>query len=102
MRLEKERQLTAAEMQALRDSVAADAPGEYDGPLTTTAPEGATIEEVRTGIVPASEARESDGPATYAEGGSLARALKEEEHKSDGQPGDTGSAESDVNRKPVS
>ena len=77
VRLEKERQLTAAEMEAIRQQVEADAPGEYHGGLTTTAPDGAALDEVRAGIRPAGEVRDGDGPAPYAEGGSLAQALRE-------------------------
>ena len=78
VRLEKERQLTEAEMEQIRKQVEADAPGEYRGQMTTTAPEGADIDEVRAGILPADEVRDGDGPATYAESGSLAQAMREE------------------------
>ena len=96
VRLEKERQLTETEMEGLRAQVQAEAPGEYHGPMTTTAPEGASLEEVRDGIHPANSVPDGQGPATYAEGGSLARAMKEEENA-----GGSSSAAQKVERKRV-
>lgn len=43
-------------------------------PTTTTAPEGADIEEVRTGM----QVHEGDGPMGYAAEGSLAKELGKE------------------------
>ena len=70
--------MTEAEMAAIKAQVEADAPGEYHGALTTTAPEGASIEDVKAGIKPAGEVHDGASPAGYAEGGSLARAIEEE------------------------
>lgn len=80
VRLENERAVTEAEMEAIKAQVEAEPPAEWNGSMTTTAPQGASIEEVRAGLAPASPSppRES---MEYAEGGSLAKALKEEEAK---------------------
>ena len=79
-------------MKKIKDQVEAEPAGAYTGesstsnaqPLTTTAAEGAPIEEVQAGLVPPeAHASSSDRPesAHYAEGGSLAKALKEEEEE---------------------
>lgn len=79
-------------MQKLKEKVAAEPAGTFEG-ATTTAPEGASIEEVHAGMRPAQPSTSSAaaGPSTaaasnaeaesshYAAGGSLAKALKEEE-----------------------
>ena len=80
-RLEQERAVTEAEMAYIKAQVEADPPAEWEGPLTTTAPEGATIEEVRAGLAPAVSASPARGSIDYAEGGSLAKALRNEEAK---------------------
>jgi hypothetical protein len=84
VRLENERKLTEAEMEAIKAKVEADGPGEYHPETTTTvAPEGASIEEVREGMLLVQAARQDgEGESTdYAEGGSLAQAMKEDEKK---------------------
>ena len=70
VRLEKERLLTEAEFAALNDNN-----GSTSSSDTTTAPEGAPIDEVQAGLH-ASEAQE--GSASYAPGGSLAKELARE------------------------
>ena len=84
VRLEHERAITEAEMEAIKAQVEADAPMEWDEAMTTTAPEGAPIEEVRRGLGRAASSQE---PATmgYAQGGSLARAMQEDERKKEEQ-----------------
>lgn len=76
--MEKERKLTESEMAEIAAKVAADpayeAPSGYETGMTR-APEGASFEEVHQGMLPAPESE------TYAEDGSLARALREEEEK---------------------
>ena len=62
-------------MDEIRKEVEADTPSQYLGPTTTTAPEGAPIEDVRAGLLPVEEVRDGDNPAGYAEGGSLAKAI---------------------------
>lgn len=54
MRLEKERQLTEEEMQKLDVEYRAEHPGEF---LTTTAEQGASIEEVQAGMKEVEAAR---------------------------------------------
>lgn len=85
-RLEKERAVTEAEMEAIQARIAADEPGEYTGPRTTTAPEGASLEEVQAGMYEAAEAAQS-GEAEYAEGGSLARSMREEKAQEEAEKG---------------
>ena len=85
-RLEKERAVTEAEMAAIKAQVEADPPAEWNEPMTTTAPEGASIEEVREGLAPATSTALVRRSMEYAEGGSLAMALKEEEKKGSKKP----------------
>lgn len=81
-RLEKERILTEGERATLAAKVSAEPATEYDDTIrTTTAPEGAPIDEVREGMRHAAIA--SPNQATYAPGGSLAReysSTKEADH----------------------
>ncbi|KAL8696184.1 MAG: hypothetical protein Q9201_007787, partial [Fulgogasparrea decipioides] len=91
VRLQKERALTEKEMAELDERLAAEdtTPGGLPdtAPRTTTAPEGATIEEVRAGM----QVHEGDGPMGYAAEGSLARELeKEKREKSKGGEGEKG------------
>ena len=84
MRLEKERALTEQEMAQLDEKLAADVTDTEPKPTTTTAPEGAGIEEVRAGM----QVHEGDGLMGYAAEGSLAKELeKEKRGKSDGSKG---------------
>lgn len=81
VRLEKERLLTEAELEALNmnnnDKEASSSTDTTSPPATTSAPDGAPIDEVRTGLH--SEAQEEE--AQYAPGGSLGRELKREEEE---------------------
>ncbi|KAL8716304.1 MAG: hypothetical protein Q9220_000209 [cf. Caloplaca sp. 1 TL-2023] len=70
VRLENERALTEKEMAELSERLAAD----DTTPRTTTAPEGASIDEVKAGM----QIHERDGPAGYAAEGSLAKELEKE------------------------
>ncbi|KAL9024805.1 MAG: hypothetical protein Q9196_006244 [Gyalolechia fulgens] len=72
VRLEKERALTEKEMAELDEKLAAD--DTTPRPTTTTAPEGADIEEVRAGM----QVHEDDAPMGYAAEGSLAKELEKE------------------------
>ncbi|KAL8717796.1 MAG: hypothetical protein Q9225_004993 [Loekoesia sp. 1 TL-2023] len=72
VRLEKERTLTEKEMAELDEKLAAD--DTTPRPMTTTAPEGADIEEVRAGM----QVHGGDGPMGYAAEGSLAKELEKE------------------------
>ena len=79
-RLEKERLLTEAEIAQLDKEVAEDPNLQTSAGPTTTAPEGAPIEEVQAGMKSAaaeSEKEEAEKPktgeASYAPGGSLAK-----------------------------
>ncbi|KAL8654090.1 MAG: hypothetical protein Q9210_001718 [Variospora velana] len=72
VRLQKERALTEKEMAELDEKLAAD----DTTPRTTTAPEGADIEEVRAGMQVHEEGEE--GQMGYAAGGSLAKELERE------------------------
>ena len=91
VRLEKERLLTEAEITQLqRDGAASE---RHAHPLTTTAPEGAPIEQVQEGMQHAGSLEEEpgmvragEGEAQYAEGGSLAIELAKEKQK--GQAGE--------------
>ena len=85
--MEKERLLTEAELAKIEAEVAANPeykPSTSAAAPTTTAPPGASIEEVQAGMrevardaaTPTAEPRE--GEAQYAEGGSLARELAKE------------------------
>ena len=87
VRLEKERAVTEAEIAAIKAQVESEPPAEWHGPMTTTAPEGASIEEVRASLAPATSVVPARASMEYAEGGSLAKALKEEEqqHKKQGE-----------------
>ncbi|KAI4129281.1 MAG: hypothetical protein LQ338_002290 [Usnochroma carphineum] len=77
VRLEKERALTEKEMAELDEKLAAD--DTTPRPTTTTAPEGADIEEVRAGM----QVRDGgdDGPMGYAAQGSLAKQLEKDKRK---------------------
>ncbi|MCJ1235081.1 hypothetical protein MMC14_003045 [Varicellaria rhodocarpa] len=83
-RLEKERLLTEAEIAQLEKEIANDpAVQPLSTESTTTAPQGASIEQVHAGmqrpgntLVEGEEPRE--GQAQYAEGGSLAKELAKE------------------------
>lgn len=97
VRLEKERKLTEEEMAQIAARVAADPawvpPEGWDvggggsQGLTTRAPEGASIEEVRAGMLMIEDGAEeetavgADGRAAYAPEGSLGRAMRKEEEK---------------------
>ncbi|KAI4111180.1 MAG: hypothetical protein LQ345_006851 [Seirophora villosa] len=70
VRLQKERALTEKEMAELDEKLAA----EDTTPRTTTAPEGADIEEVRAGM----QVHEGDRPMGYAAEGSLAKEIERE------------------------
>ncbi|KAL8669083.1 MAG: hypothetical protein Q9168_006308 [Polycauliona sp. 1 TL-2023] len=72
VRLEKERALTEKEMAELNEKLAAD--DTTPRQTTTTAPEGADIEEVRAGM----HIHEGDGPMGYAASGSLAQEMERE------------------------
>lgn len=97
VRLENERKVTEQEMEEIRRRVAADPawvpPPGWDGgagaTLTTTAPEGASLDEVQAGLV--SGAREMEGEdeadEEYAPQGRLAQAVEKGEVKEDGQRG---------------
>ncbi|KAL8732852.1 MAG: hypothetical protein Q9166_002453 [cf. Caloplaca sp. 2 TL-2023] len=80
VRLEKERALTEKEMVELDEKLAAEDTTPTDtNPrvTTTTAPEGADIEEVRAGM----QVHEGDGPMGYAASGSLAKEMEKEEKR---------------------
>ena len=81
VRLEKERLLTEAELEALNkdnnDNAASSSTITTSPPAKTSAPDGAPIDEVRTGLH--SEAQEEEAP--YAPGGSLGRELNREEEE---------------------
>ena len=79
-RLEKERLLTEAEIAQLDKEVAVDPNLQTSAGPTTTAPEGAPIEEVQAGMKSAAAEAEKEeaekpqtGEASYAPGGSLAK-----------------------------
>ncbi|KAL8818280.1 MAG: hypothetical protein Q9223_003058 [Gallowayella weberi] len=76
VRLEKERALTEKEMAELDERLAAEdtTPRET---TTTTAPEGADIDEVRAGM----QVHEGDGPMGYAASGSLATEMEKEKRE---------------------
>ena len=95
-RLEKERALTEKEIEEIEKQYVAEKENIQTGdqiPLaglpsvtTTTAPPGASLEEVRAGMIEVEKAEEEakfehnqdEGTATYAEGGSLAKEMKKE------------------------
>lgn len=81
VRLEKERLLTEAELEALNkdnnDNEASSSTTTTSPPAKTNAPDGAPIDEVRTGLH--SEVQEEESP--YAPGGSLGRELKREQEE---------------------
>ncbi|KAL9596143.1 MAG: hypothetical protein Q9219_006004 [cf. Caloplaca sp. 3 TL-2023] len=80
VRLEKERALTEKEMAELDEKLGAD--DTTPRPRTTTAPEGADIEEVKAGM----QVHEGDAPMGYAAEGSLAKELeKEKAEKGEGE-----------------
>ncbi|KAI4232332.1 MAG: hypothetical protein LQ349_005092 [Xanthoria aureola] len=72
VRLEKERALTEKEMAELDEKLAAD--DTTPRQTTTTAPEGADLDEVRAGM----QVHEGDGPMGYAASGSLAKEMERE------------------------
>ncbi|KAL8651111.1 MAG: hypothetical protein Q9226_004849 [Calogaya cf. arnoldii] len=72
VRLEKERALTEKEMAELDERLAAD--DTTPRQTTTTAPEGADIDEVRAGM----QVHEGDGPMGYAATGSPAKEMERE------------------------
>lgn len=78
VRLEKERLLTEAELEALNkdnnDNEASSSTITTSPPAKTSAPDGAPIDEVRTGLH--SEVQEEEAP--YAPEGSLGRELNRE------------------------
>ncbi|KAI4253752.1 MAG: hypothetical protein LQ352_003499 [Teloschistes flavicans] len=76
VRQENERALTEKEMAELDERLAAEdtTPEDVVKTTTTTAPEGASIEEVEAGM----QVREGDGQAGYAAQGSLAKELEKE------------------------
>ncbi|KAL8670353.1 MAG: hypothetical protein Q9224_007677, partial [Gallowayella concinna] len=77
VRLEKERALTEQEMAELDERLAADdTTPRQTTRTTTTAPEGADIDEVRAGM----QVHEGDGPMGYAASGSLAMDMEKEKH----------------------
>ena len=75
VRLEKERALTEKEMAELDEKLVAD--DTTPRQTTTTAPEGADIDEVRAGM----QVHEGDGPMGYAASGSLAKETEMAERK---------------------
>ncbi|MCJ1318467.1 hypothetical protein MMC15_003795 [Xylographa vitiligo] len=84
-RLEKERLLTEAEAAQLEEKIANDPAYEPSQPRTTTAPEGASIEEVAAGMIDAQAAEAAgeaavprEGEASYAAEGSLARDMEKQ------------------------
>lgn len=86
VRLEKERLLTESEIAALDD----DAPtASSDAPPMTTAPPGASIEQIEAGMREANliEQQQRGRTGQYAEDGSLAQDQKQNEHrKKAGEP----------------
>ena len=95
-RLEKERALTEKEIEEIEKQYAAEKDKIETGDqtlmaglpaaMTTTAPPGASLEEVRAGMIEVEKADEEaklendqdTGATTYAEGGSLAKEMKKE------------------------
>ncbi len=78
MRLEKERLLTEAEIAALDD----DAPAtSSNAPLMTTAPPGASVQQIEAGMREAAfiEQEQRGRTGQYAEGGAVAEDLRKEE-----------------------
>jgi hypothetical protein len=73
VRLEKERMLTEQEVQRLEKEYAEMHPGDVH---TTTAPEGASIEEVKVGMMEVKEARERAAAVEAAEASDAADASK--------------------------
>lgn len=78
VRLEKERLMTESEITALQQE---EVPLPSSSP-TTTAPEGAPIEEVKAGMHSDDVA---EGNAPYAEGGSLGKELAKEKEEREQQ-----------------
>lgn len=66
-------------MSELEEKLAAD--DTTPRQTTTTAPEGADIEEVRAGM----QVHEGDGPMGYAASGSLAKEMKKEKEANKGE-----------------
>lgn len=85
-------------MAALEADIASDPelqPRATEGvPYTTTAAEGATIEQVRTGMQQHRAAEDGAAP-TYAQGGSLAREYGRE--KEEGEPSASGASHTEAN-----
>ncbi|KAL8923872.1 MAG: hypothetical protein Q9172_002925 [Xanthocarpia lactea] len=79
VRLEKERALTEKEMAELDEKLAAD--DTTPRQTTTTAPEGADIDEVRAGM----QVHGGDGPVGYAAAGSLAKEMERERAERQGE-----------------
>lgn len=86
VRLERERLLTESEISALDD----DAPvTTSSAPPTTTAPTGASMQEVEAGMRAAQEAEDEEsrlGRLGYAESGSLAQFEKKKAQEKAGEP----------------
>ncbi|KAL9127958.1 MAG: hypothetical protein Q9217_003271 [Psora testacea] len=82
VRLEKERLLTEAEIAKLDED---SAEASSSAPPTTTAPEGASIEEIEGGTsathITGNEGRRSTSQTRYAEGGSLAQFEREKQRE---------------------
>ncbi|MCJ1304438.1 hypothetical protein MMC08_007250 [Hypocenomyce scalaris] len=96
-RLEKERLLTESEIAALEADIASD-PGSQSStatgaPYTTTAAEGATLEQVRTGMQ--NRAVEDEAGPRYAEGGSLAKEYGQGKEK--GEPSASAASHTQTN-----
>lgn len=91
VRLEKERLLTEEEAAALKQSDSTPSASTADHPttdtsppLTTTAPDGAPLEEVQAGMhhhLDDGDDAQKEESAPYAEGGSLAKELKREQEE---------------------
>lgn len=78
VRLEKERLMTESEITALKQE---EVPLSSSSPPTTTAAEGAPIEEVKAGM----QDEVAEGSAPYAEGGSLGKELAKEKEEQEQQ-----------------
>ncbi|MCJ1307447.1 hypothetical protein MMC25_001093 [Agyrium rufum] len=92
VRLEKERALTEKEVEEMEKTIQSDPDWQakygsgQSQSMRTTAPEGASLEELKEGIKESQEAEKAEGQAQYAAGGSLAKELqKEEEEKAKAQ-----------------
>jgi hypothetical protein len=77
-------------MAEITAQVRADPPADYHPVApTTTAPEGAPIEEVLQGMYGPPASTSQDGQAPYAPEGSLSKHLKEQETKQQGSVGES-------------